>query len=33
MFEKRYYRVNAIGNGPVSAKKEIEVIASYVFPK
>ena len=33
MFEKRYYRVNAIGIGPVSAKKEIEVIASYVFPK
>jgi len=33
MFEKRYYRVNSIGSGPVNASREIEVIASYVFPK
>lgn len=33
MFEKRYYRVNSIGAGPANAEREIEVIASYVFPK
>lgn len=33
MFEKRYYRVNSLGTGPANAAKEIEVIASYVFPK
>ncbi len=33
MFEKRYYRVNSVGLGPANATKEIEVIASYVFPK
>ncbi len=33
MFEKRYYRVNSVGSGPANASKEIEVIASYVFPK
>lgn len=33
MFEKRYYQVDAIGIGPVSAKKQVEVVASYVFPK
>ncbi len=33
LFEKRYYRVNSLGVGPANAKKEIEVIASYVFPK
>ena len=33
LFEKRYYRVNSIGVGPANAKREIEVIASYVFPK
>jgi hypothetical protein len=33
MFEKRYYRVNSIGTGPVNASKEVEVIASRVFPK
>jgi hypothetical protein len=33
MFEKRYYRVNSSGSGPASASREIEVIASYVFPK
>jgi Tfp pilus assembly protein PilX len=33
MFEKRYYWVNSIGAGPANAIKEIEVIASYVFPK
>lgn len=33
MFEKRYYRVNSIGVGPANAKREIEAIASYVFPK
>ena len=33
MFEKRYYRVNAVGTGPANASKEVEVIASRVFPK
>ena len=33
MFEERYYRVNSMGAGPVNASKEIEVIASGVFPK
>ncbi|NIS59767.1 MAG: hypothetical protein GTO13_03390 [Proteobacteria bacterium] len=33
LFENRYYRVNSLGVGPANAKKEIEVIASYVFPK
>jgi hypothetical protein len=33
MFERRYYRVNSIGLGPANATKEIEVMASYVFPK
>jgi hypothetical protein len=33
MFERRYYRVNSIGRGPANASKEIEVIASRVFPK
>ncbi len=33
MFEKRYYRVNSVGSGPANASREIEVIASYVFPK
>jgi len=33
MFERRYYRVNSIGFGPENAVKEIEVMASYVFPK
>ena len=33
MFESRYYRVNSIGVGPTNASKEIEIIASRVFPK
>ncbi len=33
MFEKRYYRVDSLGVGPTDAEREIEVIASYVFPK
>jgi hypothetical protein len=33
MFEKRYYRVDSLGTGPANASREIEVIASYVFPK
>jgi hypothetical protein len=33
MFEKRYYRINSVGIGPVNASKEVEVIASRVFPK
>jgi hypothetical protein len=33
MFKRRYYRVNAVGAGPANASKEIEVMASYVFPK
>lgn len=33
MFEKRYYRVDSLGTGPANASKQIEVIASYVFPK
>ena len=33
MFENRYYRVNSIGVGPTDASKEVEVIASRVFPK
>lgn len=33
MFEKHYYRVNSLGAGPVNASKEVEVIASVVFPK
>ena len=33
MFENRYYRVNSIGVGPTNASKEVEVIASRVFPK
>jgi Tfp pilus assembly protein PilX len=33
MFERRYYRVDSIGFGPANATKEIEVMASYVFPK
>jgi len=32
MFEKRYYRVNPTGTGPANASREIELIASYVFP-
>ena len=33
MFEKRYYRVNSVGFWPANAAKEIEWMASYVFPK
>ena len=36
MFEKRYYRINSLGTyavGSNSSNREIEVIASYVFPK
>ena len=33
MFEKHYYRVNSVGAGPAGASKEVEVIASMVFPK
>lgn len=33
MFEKHYYRVNSIGTGPANASKEVEVVASVVFPK
>jgi hypothetical protein len=36
MFEKRYYRINSHGSyavGSNSSNREIEVIASYVFPK
>jgi hypothetical protein len=33
MFEKRYYRVDSVGVGPLNAVKKIEVIASRVYPK
>ena len=33
LFEKRYFRVNSVGAGPANANREVEVIASYVFPK
>jgi hypothetical protein len=36
LFEKRYYRINSLGTfavGSNSSNREIEVIASYVFPK
>jgi len=33
MFESRFYRINALGNGPDNTTKEVEVIASHIFPK
>ena len=33
MFESHYYRINSLGNGPDNTTKEVEVIASHVFPK